>query len=133
MRKRANGAILSIVSTRSTVLIADDGSEGGADALALGRLLLDGIGGRALVASVVQIPSHLLGGRDLETTVRSHAEPLFEVARDRLAALLEDDNVPGAIARARSGRGPVIPTERVRWEFQWSDQPMGIRIVRSGP
>lgn len=98
------------MSMTPRILIGYDGSEGGEDALELGRVLLEGLGGVAVVASVLQIPSHLMSRADLDAAIAQHLKPLFDAARERLSGF-EVNTLAGADSSPGRGLHAAIASE----------------------
>ncbi|MGH2984590.1 MAG: universal stress protein [Solirubrobacterales bacterium] len=72
---------------RRRIIIGYDGLEHSEDALALGGLLAEVLDAEPVVVAVLYLPEWLMGPEDVETWLREAAEPIFEVARKRLAPL----------------------------------------------
>lgn len=67
-----------------TLIVGYDGSENGADALALGAVLAECLAATPLVVTAMPEYAHLLGSSKLEAEVERHSKPIFAAARARL-------------------------------------------------
>ena len=70
-----------------TIVIGFDGSEAATDALVLGEQLAHTLDARALIATVVEYPDHLLIDENLRRGLEREAKKLLDVATDHLSEL----------------------------------------------